>query len=345
MSRHRNRGNRHPRLPSPNQANPANPANEAPQQPHQDDFEWNRTIQGLYREQDTPEATPDNVPEASALQPASDFDLLAMLAAPLERATEQPEQPEPEPEQEQEPPQQDTDEGQDDNDNDNDDQSQPRYQQQPRQGPGRPRRQTRVAFDIDSALTVFIKYLVQLREDASAKANAEDLENWRKLPVGNRGPKPTPIPAELNKFAFDREFVQRSLDHLTGDTVDLTADLGAKLLAAATEAGQLIVAVDSHAPYFVLLDRPVLENEVWWLNEQDLPENQTTSIKKMTARLTPLEEAMVTASAARLSTDASTVMREGANLLAELAKATGATNIDDLRAMVDDMMRNYQPKR
>lgn len=192
---------------------------------------------------------------------------------------------------------------------------------------------------------MFIKYLVQLREDASAKANAEDLENWRKLPVGNRGPKPTPIPAELNKFAFDREFVQRSLDHLTGDTVDLTADLGAKLLAAATEAGQLIVAVDSHAPYFVLLDRPVLENEVWWLNEQDLPENQTTSIKKMTARLTPLEEAMVTASAARLSTDASTVMREGANLLAELAKATGATNIDDLRAMVDDMMRNYQPKR
>lgn len=335
MSRHRNRGNRHPRLPSPNQANPANqgnPANEAPHQPHQDDFEWNRTIQGLYREQDTP--------EASALQPASDFDLLAMLAAPLERVTEQPE-PEPEPEPEQEPEQQDTDEGQDDND----DQSQPRYQQQPRQGPGRPRRQTRVAFDIDSALTVFIKYLVQLREDASAKANAEDLENWRKLPVGNRGPKPTPIPAELNKFAFDREFVQRSLDHLTGDTVDLTADLGAKLLAAATEAGQLIVAVDSHAPYFVLLDRPVLENEVWWLNEQDLPENQTTSIKKMTARLTPLEEAMVTASAARLSTDASTVMREGANLLAELAKATGATNIDDLRAMVDDMMRNYQPKR
>lgn len=339
MSRHRNRGNRHPRLPSPNQANPAN---DAPHQPHQDDFEWNRTIQGLYREQDTPEATPDTVPEASALQPASDFDLLAMLAAPIDRVTEQPEpEPEPEQEQEQEPEQQDTDEGQDDND----DQSQPRYQQQPRQGPGRPRRQTRVAFDIDSALTVFIKYLVQLREDASAKANAEDLENWRKLPVGNRGPKPTPVPAELNKFAFDREFVQRSLDHLTGDTVDLTADLGAKLLAAATEAGQLIVAVDSHAPYFVLLDRPVLENEVWWLNEQDLPENQTTSIKKMTARLTPLEEAMVTASAARLSTDASTVMREGANLLAELAKATGATNIDDLRAMVDDMMRNYQPKR
>lgn len=328
MSRH---NRRHlPRLGNPKATNPTTtPAKPHTSETQPDSFAWNRTIQDMTRnagdQEENPLALTDllNVPDNDTL-PAF---YLEDAAADREPGAAPEQEPEPEPESQPET------ETYADADHDT----------QERTGPGRPRRRTRLSFDVDSALSIFVKYLLQLREDSAQRDNACMLEAWRGKDEKTRGPKPEAVPPESYKFTFDRDFIQKSLDSLTGDVVELTSDLGNKLLTAAGAAGQVIIAVDTdpQGPYFMMVDAEVLGREAWWLADSDLPNNQVASTKKMTARLTTVEQVMIAESAARLDADASTVMREGANLIAELTKLTGATNLDELQAAFEQMKSNW----
>ena len=208
-------------------------------------------------------------------------------------------------------------------------------------GAGRSRRPTQIAFDLSQALPLFVEYLLMLREETARVDLAERMAEWTKN--GSKGARPVAHPNQSWNYAFDQAFIRDSLTELTGSPVELTSNLGVMLRQAAEEKEQVIVAVDTDA--FVMLDKPTLMAGLWWLDKRDLPQFQTTSTRKLTSRLTTVEQLVIDHMAQRMKTDNSTVVREGVALMSELISKTGVNSLEEARELMGNLMEELNKRK